>query len=343
MADWSDFVPIGDGSTTLAAQNAQPDADALRKFFSPQSFQRPADYGQTYDDYAKTGKLNVSDQDIDRAIPVALGAGPGSIRAYHGSPYNFNAFDLNKVGTGEGAQAFGHGLYFAQREPVAQSYMEQLQHKAPSQYDRNSPEYAAQWLLKSYMGDADAARLAAMSQRGRRADIGSQDYWQRVADLTGSVEPKRGTMYEVAIDANPSHLLDWDKPYNKQSSLVQQGVAPQLEEGIARSKQTATDLLRRGTDAYGNPLSGPRMSELVKLKDRNPADVIHGMHGDEIYERMGLPAITREQGYVTAADRMREAGIPGVKYFDQASRAAGKGSHNYAINDDNLIHILRKY
>src|SRR5262245_50888468 len=51
----------------------------------------------------------------------ALGAGPG-IRAYHGSPYDFERFDLSKIGTGEGAQAYGHGLYFAENPATAQSY-----------------------------------------------------------------------------------------------------------------------------------------------------------------------------------------------------------------------------
>jgi hypothetical protein len=44
-----------------------------------------------------------------RAGESVLGAGP--IRAYHGSPHNFDRFSLDKIGTGEGAQAYGHGLY----------------------------------------------------------------------------------------------------------------------------------------------------------------------------------------------------------------------------------------
>lgn len=51
---------------------------------------------------------------------AALGAGP--IRAYHGSPYNFDKFDLAKIGEGQGAQSYGHGLYFAENEATAKSY-----------------------------------------------------------------------------------------------------------------------------------------------------------------------------------------------------------------------------
>jgi len=38
------------------------------------------------------------------------GSGPqASIRAYHGSPHDFERFDASKIGTGEGAQAYWHG------------------------------------------------------------------------------------------------------------------------------------------------------------------------------------------------------------------------------------------
>ena len=50
---------------------------------------------------------------------------PG-ITAYHGSPHDFEQFDMSKIGTGEGAQAYGHGLYFAEAEPVAMEYRDKL-------------------------------------------------------------------------------------------------------------------------------------------------------------------------------------------------------------------------
>ena len=51
---------------------------------------------------------------------AGLGMAGGAIKAYHGSPYDFDKFDLSKIGTGEGAQAYGHGLYFAEEPAVAQ-------------------------------------------------------------------------------------------------------------------------------------------------------------------------------------------------------------------------------
>jgi hypothetical protein len=46
--------------------------------------------------------------------------------AYHGSPHKFDTFDLGAIGTGEGAQAHGWGLYFAQDKKVSEEYRERL-------------------------------------------------------------------------------------------------------------------------------------------------------------------------------------------------------------------------
>jgi hypothetical protein len=54
----------------------------------------------------------------------ARGAKPGTQykAAFHGSPHEFEKFDSSKLGTGEGAQAYGHGLYFSDKQEVAEFY-----------------------------------------------------------------------------------------------------------------------------------------------------------------------------------------------------------------------------
>lgn len=44
----------------------------------------------------------------------------------HGSPYEFDKFLLERVGTGEGNQAFGYGLYFTESSGIAKSYAKKL-------------------------------------------------------------------------------------------------------------------------------------------------------------------------------------------------------------------------
>ncbi len=46
--------------------------------------------------------------------------------AYHGTPHSFDKFDLGAIGTGEGAQAHGWGLYFAENKKTAESYRDTL-------------------------------------------------------------------------------------------------------------------------------------------------------------------------------------------------------------------------
>jgi N12 class adenine-specific DNA methylase len=53
------------------------------------------------------------------------GAGSKAIRfmtAYHGTPHEVDQFSTDKIGTGEGAQAYGWGMYFASAKAVAEHY-----------------------------------------------------------------------------------------------------------------------------------------------------------------------------------------------------------------------------
>lgn len=59
-------------------------------------------------------------QMMQGAMPFAL------VTLYHGSPHLFDKFDMSKIGTGEGGQAFGHGLYLAENPEVATAYQKNL-------------------------------------------------------------------------------------------------------------------------------------------------------------------------------------------------------------------------
>lgn len=65
---------------------------------------------------------------LGRAAAGGLGLGSALIGqvAYHGSPHLFEKFAMSKIGTGEGSQAFGHGLYFAENPKVAEQYATKL-------------------------------------------------------------------------------------------------------------------------------------------------------------------------------------------------------------------------
>jgi hypothetical protein len=54
-----------------------------------------------------------------------VGGGIGAT-AWHGSPHLFDKFKNEAIGTGEGAQAYGHGLYLAENPDVAKTYQTTL-------------------------------------------------------------------------------------------------------------------------------------------------------------------------------------------------------------------------
>ena len=61
---------------------------------------------------------------IDEAIAkvVAPKENKPGIIAFHGSGADFDEFKVDKIGTGEGAQAYGYGLYFTDSEDIAKYY-----------------------------------------------------------------------------------------------------------------------------------------------------------------------------------------------------------------------------
>ena len=60
-----------------------------------------------------------------RGAKTPKDAEPGIV-AYHGSPFDFGEFNLRNINTGEGAQAFGHGLYFTDSEDIAKFYRDSV-------------------------------------------------------------------------------------------------------------------------------------------------------------------------------------------------------------------------
>lgn len=60
-------------------------------------------------------------QDMLKGVKDAQG-NPYFQKAYHGSPHDFNEFDLGAIGSGEGAIGHGWGLYFAKNKSVAKNY-----------------------------------------------------------------------------------------------------------------------------------------------------------------------------------------------------------------------------
>jgi hypothetical protein len=88
------------------------------------------------------------------------------INAYHGSPYEFEQFSMDKIGAGRGLQAYGHGIYFSESSDIARPYSERIDDQG-YMYNANL-NVGAEDLL-----DLDAT----LSQQPKKV----QDMWQKFA------------------------------------------------------------------------------------------------------------------------------------------------------------------
>ena len=64
--------------------------------------------------------------------------------AWHGSPYNFNEFDLGSIGGGLGTQAFGWGLYFTENKNVAEKY--KVERKSKNKFTLNGNDIPIEYV-----------------------------------------------------------------------------------------------------------------------------------------------------------------------------------------------------
>jgi hypothetical protein len=274
--------------------------------------------------------------------------GKPGIKAYHGSPHSFDRFDMSKIGTGEGAQAYGHGLYFAEKEGVARSYRDALSNYTvngkPVDYNDGS-DLASSWFTAfndrkkaaDYLqGQIDNPPKSLQNFRSPE----EIDTMKKAVSLLQSDAPIQmtkpsGSMYEVRINADPADMLDWDKPLMNQPETIRRklGWTPEAENAYKSAQQNDTDALLAALEGNPNSYKETKMPIPAGLPPLSAtgADIVKG---GSIFDRASDAVKSRA---------LLEKGIPGIKYLDGGSRTAGEGSRNYVVFDDKLVEILRKY
>jgi hypothetical protein len=281
--------------------------------------------------------------------------GRGLLEAWHGSPHKFDKFSMDQIGTGEGAQAYGHGLYFADSKDVATGYRNRLSGNSGSMYGDLDIKWDGQEVPEAHreaasylndplvMGEAktnDAAGLAGVLEN----IPGYEDSAKWLRDNSDKITATpSGHLYRVEVDVTPESLLDWDKPLSEQSEAVQKAVSD-LGYGAGDNNFRITQADNgsyRIIDNDGNVVQRFYKGEFARkqaedaLYDLGVAD--SGGFGRDIYEAMKFN-IGREEASSALSDR----GIKGIKYLDGDSRAVGDGTSNYVIFDDSLINIAER-
>lgn len=150
---------------------------------------------------------------------VLEGPASFSILAYHGTPHKVDRFSTEKIGTGEGVQAYGWGLYFAEDEGVARQYQSQLKPTRPK--DADSAIAAA---ARSFIDSNGRVEVADLLDTYPDASTEAIEWGIREAEGRES-----GSVYTVELDANAEDFLDWDKPLREQSEKVQAAIERHIE------------------------------------------------------------------------------------------------------------------
>jgi hypothetical protein len=131
---------------------------------------------------------------------------------------------------------------------------------------------------------------------GSPPEAGAMVRARQAIDLLKSGKPVGPRTYEVNINADPAHMLDWDKPIGQQPH-VWEGLH-NAGHGVPKRLVTPDDLTNLRTK-YG---------DWGKLQADALQDVPNWLG-----ERFRPHSIEQAQ-------KMAEAGIPGIKYLDQGSR-----------------------
>lgn len=264
-----------------------------------------------------------------KGLPVGGGI------VYHGSPYRFNRFDPTKIGSGEGAQAYGYGHYVAESPDVARGYQKATSKDKfisgqgffdPSQLEHLNVRAATR------RGDLDQAIAEA-----RKYAVPDSDYPEAAAkaarDLarlealksSGGMRINEGSFYTIDLpDPAIARMLDWDKPLSEQPASV--------KSALANLPHRSSDWTFRDT------------VESIEAAQHLKNDPTFNIKGSDIYNLLGdsIMVGNKSSGQIQASNKLKAAGIPGIRYLDQGSRGAGQGTSNFVVfpGEEDLLRIL---
>ena len=265
--------------------------------------------------------------------------------AYHGTPHNIlGKFDISKVGTGEGAQAYGHGMYFAENPDVAQGYRVALS------YDPDKMKIAGKQINDYYNQIQNAAAKVHPSKatseyeklellENLMMNQFPKDMQSRVAEMTPetqkwfekTVKPSfetYGNLYKVDIpDEYIPNMLDWDKPLASQDKQVLESLKKLNDPYINKAISTQPKLSKDGE--YWEYMGNTYGSKSEALDDATPHRLITG------YTGLG-------ESPAEVSKTLNAAGIKGIRYLDQNSRVEGQGTRNFVVFDPSEVQILEK-
>jgi hypothetical protein len=182
-------------------------------------------------------------------IPNLMGA-----TAFHGTPHKIlGKFDISKVGTGEGAQAYGHGMYFAENPAVATEYRKALSGRTDLNQQPSDPAFIH--AVESFRQAGTPLELIPSEMKKAYKSATDKDIQLAIQST------EKGNLYKVDIpDEHIPNMLDWDKPLSKQTSEVQAILKDRFPSAFDDLRQTTGQALYK-EQVKKMAMSGERNSE----------------------------------------------------------------------------------
>ena len=198
---------------------------------------------------------------------------------YHGTPHRFPAteanplgeFDASKIGTGEGAQAYGHGVYYAENPEVAKGY----QPRDPKAEAKLMNLYKQAEARQNY--DAMEVLEAAMLHRTASELREQYPNQKALVNRIGKINEKAaGSLYKADLpDEMIDRMLDWDKPLSEQPAAVREAIETRLRH--SNSSRKFLEKNPTGAELYG--------------VFQNRGDYINPIEASEAFREAGIPGI----------------------------------------------------
>ena len=249
-----------------------------------------------------------------RSVLGAITPKPKLLDVYHGTPHRLppternplGEFDASKIGTGEGNQAYGYGIYTAENPAVAKGYAEQLSTAQGSLGDvaKYWRENGGESAFRSFAKDAGLESLEV----------------EKIANVIRN----KGNLYKVDLpDEKIATMLDWDKPLSQQPKTIQNWLKDSMNP--YRAQLAAKDV--GGNEPTGSLIYN-RLAEL--MSEGKKSDVFTN---------------AANYGAKNASQELADFGIAGIKYLDEGSRATtGKQTSNFVVfpNEEKSMTILER-
>jgi hypothetical protein len=268
---------------------------------------------------AKAGKARL--QGLMPPMRSPLANEMGMVEAWHGSPHKFDKFSMEKIGTGEGAQAFGHGLYFTDKKAIAEHYANTLGGKRVSFEPGLEDEIGVtkEYLTKTAKNWLDYRRVngGEFAQFADDKTI-SGKIVQAIED--GRIKEPRN-IYKVTINKGKEDVwLDWDKTadrktwHNIEAQFLQEGLGDAITAIKGRIKRLYAGKAEEATGA-----------------------ALYDSIADTIGIRKGVP---QKDAQKEASLFLKRAGIDGIRYpTESLSGKKGSDKFNYVVFDEDAIDI----